>query len=223
MIEYFSKFYFTVPVQFIITICFVVACVLNYKKLGPLKILLLYAAISLAQAILAIYISVYTEINYQKVQLVQMSISIFTVVELILFYLFILKSISLGKIKACIKILLCLFIAYTGLYWSLTDSFNTTSSFLTLIESYFIVLACLLYYYQLIVSPPILQIPENPTFWVITGMLSLMVFIIPIVLNRRNIFMKDLKIYNNVYLINFIGYIALYIFFILGLRWKIKN
>lgn len=222
MIEYFSEFLFAIPIQFGITVFFIVMCTINFKKLEDAKILLLYALASICQSIFGIYISIdrHTE---EEISLVHNSINVFMLLEFIIFCLFIQRSLVMKITKRANKIILVSFVLFIIYDWSTTDSFDKLPSFLTLIESYLMIPACFLYYFELFYSPPKTDFFRNHRFWIITGIFILFSLLVPIFLQRKIVYRGRLEIYNTIYLITFFAYITLFSFFIIGIRWKIRN
>ncbi len=223
MLRYFSTYYYIVPVQFILNLLFVIACSLNYNRIGNFKILLIYGLTALTQSIFATYIGVYMVSGQEKIKLIQNSINIFMLIEFILFNLFLIKSTSISSLRKILIGTSILFILVVLRYWFYTNAFNKSPFFLSVIESYLIIIGCLLYYYSNFTSADNIKIKDNPPFWIVTGMLFLFGCLLPVFLQWNNTYLQSLDIYNAVYLINFVGYIILFTFFILGLKCQIKK
>ncbi len=221
--KYFSIFYYAVPIQMITTLLFIIVGLANYKKINEFKSLLLYGIISMMQCILGVYISVFTDHDLGKITFIRNSINIFMLFEYIIFYSFIINSIALNVIK---NILMIFFIGYVVvvLYcWIFTSAFNKPPAYLTIIESYLMIIGCLFYYLEIFVCPPKVKLLDHPKFWFVTGMLILFAFLVPFYLQYDNILLQYLSLYNTVYIMNFIGYTILFIFFNIGLRCQIKK
>gem|GEM_PF-2749431 len=222
MLEYFSLFYYTVPIQIIVTFLFVLHGILFYKKIKEFKILILYGIISLLQCGFGVYISVFTDHDFSKNIIIRNSINIFMLFEYIVFYYFIINSIKSAKIKKVLRFFAAGYPLLVFYYWIYTPAFNEIPDYLTVIESYLIIIGCLFYYLEIFTTPANIKLLEHPQFWTITGMLLLFAFLIPLFLQRNNILLNFIDLYNTIYVMNFIGYITLFIFFNIGLRCQIK-
>jgi hypothetical protein len=185
--------------------------------------LLLYAILSVIQSVYGIYVSVYKTHCAERHAWVNNSINVFMLLEFLIFTFFILTSLFNKYTRLILKIVIALFVASTFRIWISTEAFDEQPAFLTLLESYLIIIGCLLYYLEILYLPLKTSLIKSYNFWAITGMLLLFIFLIPLFLPRRNIYLSSPKLYNTVYPITFIGYIILFIFFSISLKWKIKN
>jgi hypothetical protein len=143
--------------------------------------------------------------------------------EYIVFYHFIINSIKSVKIKKILRFFVAGYPILVFYYWIYTPAFNEIPDYLTVIESYLIIIGCLFYYLEIFTTPANIKLLEHPQFWTITGMLLLFAFLIPLFLQRNNILLNFIDLYNTIYVMNFIGYITLFIFFNIGLRCQIKT
>lgn len=223
MIEYFSQFLFAIPIQFSITLVFVILCCVHFRKLQELKILLLYSIASLSQCVFGIYISVYSFHSEEEISWVHNSINVFMLLESIIFSVFISKSLTARSTKLLVAGILFCFVIFVFYDWITTDSFYRLPSFLTLLECYCMILGCFIYYLELLYFPAKISFLKDYRFWIITGIFLLFSFLIPIFLQRRTVYHGRIEMYNTIYLITFLGYITLFTCFIIGVRWKIKN
>jgi len=223
MIEYFAKNYYTVPIQIILNLIFIIASVINFRKLTTLKILLPYAILSLLQSIIGVYLNSYVPYSLKVEKILESTINIFMLMEFILFYAYI---ISIFKNRQKVRrVLIVVLIIYTiAIFWNwyFTDSFRQAPSSFTIIESYLIIIACLFYYLDLFQNSIPIPMSDNPQFWTITGMLLLFAFLTPLTLQLDNVYTNFLPIYNPLYSLNFVGYSLLFIFLIISLRCQIK-
>jgi hypothetical protein len=223
MIEYFENFYFAVPIQIFVTSLFIYYSLMHFKKLGEIKILFYYSVVSLCQCFLVVYISIFTDKNLWELKLIQNSINIFLIIEVACFYVYIIKCITTVLIKRCLQILFIGLISFILYDWISTRSLNKSPSLNTILEGYLIILACLCYYREIFKQPSKIKLNRNPTFWVINGIFLLFAFLISLFIQRKNILFNQLELFNTIYILNYIGYITLFCFFIIGLKWKIKD
>ncbi len=222
MFEYFSVFYYAVPVQLLVTLLFVVNGLVNYRKIKGLKILLLYGLVSLAQDLSAIYVSVYTKKARAEMIFVQSSINFFVFVEYVLFYCFIYRLLETEKLKYLLTITFAPFLCFSVYHWIVKQRFGEPAPSITIVEAFSIVAGCLFYFLQIFMRPPRGQLINNPSFWIIIGMLLLFAFLMPLFLHCAQAFMVSTDVLDAVYVMNSIGYIILFIFFNIGLRCQIR-
>lgn len=221
MLQYFSTFYFTVPVQMALNIFFIIACLMNYGKIRGMRILLLYSVIALVQCLMGVYVNVLLKYSEEREMLLEGSVNIFMIIEFGVFYIFLIKSISSKFFKKILKSVLVIFPIITCYFWISTNSFKETPSNFTVAESYLIIIPCLYYYYELFNVPPVTDILNSPNFWIITGMLLLFIILIPLFLQSNNLHLNTPNL-SRIYTITFIGYITLFSFFINALKCQLR-
>jgi len=206
-----------------LNVFFVVSCVYNYKKIKGLRSLFLYSILSLSQSFIGIYVNVFKSYTIASEEFLENSINIFIVLEFIIFYLFLISAIKSRLIRMLMQLTLLMFLISTLSYWIISNGFNEGPAILTVLESYLIILPCLYYYYELFKIPSSKRILDESKFWTITGMLFLFAFLIPIFLQRNNIFWNFRYLYRTAYSITFIGYTILFVFFLKAIQCRIKT
>jgi DNA integrity scanning protein DisA with diadenylate cyclase activity len=68
------------------------------------------------------------------------------------------------------------------LLWVNNESFFTIFSIATSIEAILLIPFCLYYFFELLKKPPVLELSKEPSFWIITGILFLLISITPLYL-----------------------------------------
>jgi len=223
MIEYFAKYYYTVPIQIILTVVFIALSLWHFNKLESFKILVPYGLISLVQCMVGVYLNVYDPYGKGVVVLLEQTINVFMLGEFIAFYAFIISLLKhKRKIQFILISVLIIYSLFIIVYWIYAKAFNEPPSAITVIESYLIIIGCLLYFYDLFVKSAPIKILKYPQFWAVTGMLILFAFLLPLTLQLNNIYLNFHSIYNPIYSLNFIGYSILFAFFIISVRCQIK-
>lgn len=223
MLKYFSIFYYAVPVQMIVTSVFVINGMMHYRKVKAFVSLLAYGILSLVQCIVGTYISVYTPDSTKNNTIVQNSINLFMLLECLIFSQFIISSLGSGVIKRWLRAGSVVFVLIVLYHWVFTRSFSRPPESLSVLESFLVIIGCLLYYFEIFTSPPNIKLLQHPPFWFITGMLLLFAFLLPLFLQRDKDLQNFVDLFNVVYTMNFIGYTILFIFFIIGMRCQIRK
>lgn len=222
MIEFFEIYFFTVPLQIILNLLFVIAGIIYYKRLNSLAVILFYSMASLMQSSLGVYFNVYEKNNSNIVSILESSINVFMIIEFLTFNYFILKSLENRNFKKIIAWLVFIFISIASFSWVNNHSFIKAPAYLTVIEAFFVIIGCLLYYYEKLNLTSPNKLAKDPAFFVINGMLILSVFLSPVSIYLNEIFLSFSLIYNIIYLINCLAYTVLFTFFILALRCQIN-
>lgn len=222
MLEYFAAFYFLIPIQILLSVVFIILAFANFKKIAHLKLLIIYAFLSLAQCLFGIYENVFKYYSAKLESEIETSISVFMLAEYVIFTSFIISSTKTKTSKFLLKIVLFLFSFAMSYYWLISDSLARSPSYLTIAESFIIILGCLIYFYEMFNSPPTKNIFNHPPFWIISGILVLFSFLIPLSLQLDSTYKYEYPTYFIICSINYIGYIILYAFLLIGLRCQIK-
>jgi hypothetical protein len=220
VLRYFSYYYYTIPIQILLNLIFIIVCLTHFKKIKGVRILLLYSSISFIQSLIGVYTSLF-ERNDQTEKLVENSINLFMLFEFIIFYEFIIRATKSALVKwilNTVRILFCCIVIY---YWKTGESFNITPCDFTISEGYLIIIPCLYYYYELFDEPATINLSQNSKFWVISGMLFFFIFITPLYLQSRSFFIASNHT-SPAYSMTFIAYIILYIFFLNALKCQIR-
>jgi hypothetical protein len=164
-------------------------------------------------------LSIYFELFEKNKILAEKALTLLSVIyiitEISTFFIYINKNICNSKVKLAIKILLGLFyllVTYTC-YNHYFSYYDTMLSWISVIESLFILIPCLFYYYQLFVSQET-TLKNHPPFWVVTGILFYTSCSIPVFLLVDYINKNLSGYYNVVFSLNYVLYILLFSLFI---------
>lgn len=182
-------------------------------KIKYLKLLQFYIFSSLIQTLLSFVCMMMTKnsivraINYS-------SIYIFIIVELAVVYLLLFKVTNRKRFKRAIIILFGLFIVllifiFNRLY---IVGFETQipSSF-SIINSIFIAIPCLFYFYEIFDSTPVINLSQEPSFWIITGFLFMAICTLPFYCLESYIYENMIASYDQLYILTYVFYCVLFI------------
>src|ERR1700722_5103102 len=147
-----------------------------YGRHRNLRIFTYYIAFSLTETLVAFSAFAGPDFNFYPSVLLDITYVTFTVFEFIVCNLFILQYIRSPFRKRLIRINGGLFLTFlvTSL---LLKRMQTTIFFL---ESVFLVLPCLIYFYELFLIVSLKPLKNQPSFWVVTGILFLNACSIPL-------------------------------------------
>lgn len=215
-----SVYYLTVPVQFLLNLIFVAGCLLHFRRLRHMLLLLVYAIFALLQTAAGLYVNAFAKDHQAAAALLEHSVNIFGLIEFICFCLYIHTALVF-RVPRLLLLLLC--IIMTGwmlMHWLLSGSFESTPYHLMSLEAYLIILASLCYYFEIFYRPVVLNLAREPRFWVITGMMFLSILLTPLFL--QNLHEPGMPSLTKLYALTFIGYILFFIFLIHALKCQIQ-
>ena len=186
-------------------------------KHKELKYLFIYPLASLIQVI-SLY--VVTEIEffsaYAKSEVI-FSIHLFILIEISIIYIFFYKiDILNNQIK---RGLLVIYILYMSLYFLrmiFSNELLIHAKYTYYIQAIIILTPCFIYIYQLFLQPPTLNLLEEPTFWLIAGLIVYNTLTLPLYFMLgyfTNNPMSDL-----IDFININGYSLIFFFLLKGYR-----
>jgi len=196
---------------------------MHYRKVKEFASLLVYGVLSLVQCFIGTYISIYTQHDPKSDTIIQNSINVFMLFEFLIFSQVIISSVRSRSIKRTLGMAVAVFLVTVLYCWLFTAAFNKPPESLSVLESFLVIIGCLLYYFEMFTSPPNIKLLQHPRFWFITGMLLLFAFLLPLFLQGNNDLLNFTDLFNAVYMMNLIGYTILFIFFTIGMRCQIRR
>lgn len=100
------------------------------------------------------------------------SLNLFSILEITIIYLYIIKTIGRKLFRTGMKILYMIYICFCIIIWlSFPKALISNTPHLYALEGIIITVFCLLYFYELMHLPPKEEIWNKPDFWVISGLL----------------------------------------------------
>ncbi len=123
--------------------------------------------------------------------------SVFVVTELLVFGIYFIKILDSKKARNSVKILICLFVVVTILFFSklVNPSFGTgeiqrASAGLNIIEFGILLVAIFSYFIQLFTKPPTLILIQSPSFWISSGLFIYILVSLPMLLFSVHSFLE---------------------------------
>lgn len=216
MSAYFARCYFTIPIQLMLNIFFLIAYVLHYKKLKGMGGIALYAVVTLAQCVAGIYLI----LSPSRGRLPEAFMEIFMAVEFILFYLFLTGSIRARLFRFILKAVMILFPAAILYFQAFSPSLYRPVFRFSMTETYLIVIPCLFYYYELFMTETAVNLFNESRLWAVSGIFFFMLL--------SSFFTQGYGPYaalhepSGIYAVALFGYIFLFISFIIALACQIR-
>jgi hypothetical protein len=195
----------------IFSIAALVVGIKRYNRHRNLRILTWYIAVSLLTDLIACYvIANWPAGSFPRKMMIGITIG-FALFEFIACNLFILRYIASPVRRRMIWICSLVFFAVMIL-----DAFITYPLFYdeyyTVPEAVFLVVSCLVYFYELFLTRNLRPLTDQPAFWVVTGVLFLNACDIPLLVSAN--FMGSAYLYFEAYSLNYILYSILFLLLI---------
>lgn len=191
------------------TIAALVVSILYYGRHRNLRIFTFYIAASLVQDIAAFYVFPFPARGSFRIILLADSIIVFILFEFIAGNLFILRYIGSPLRRRIIRVNGLLFFALVIFITILTYP-RIKDWYYVIPESVFLVLPCLLYFYELFMTVNLHPLKDQPAFWAVTGILFLNACDIPLLLTAN--FMGSY--FDGAFALNYILYSILFVLLI---------
>lgn len=187
----------------LIVLLFIIRKTVSKKNPLYLKLILVYLFLIISQLSFANYIMLSTADE----RLVNMSAYVFIIFEYAIFTTLLSKFIRSTIIKKYLLVSCILFITIGIVSWYAISMHRKALSFITSVECISLIPFCLYYFSELLTNPPLLKITGEPSFWIITGILFLLICITPFYLAFNH-----LKKNYEMQMIDFLGYDLIVLF-----------
>jgi hypothetical protein len=196
------------------TVAALVVGIIYYKRDPNLRILTWYIASSLIQDISCMYAFPDRRFGHFRVDQMYAACFGFILFEFIACNLFILNYVHTPQRRRIIRFSALLFFGFLTVDALLTFPRMYTMFMLYYVvpECFFLVIPCLIYFYDLFLTKNLRPLKDQPAFWVITGILFLNACDIPLLLTAD--LMRGSSHYSEIYSLNYILYIILFAFLI---------
>jgi hypothetical protein len=215
LLKLLSASYYRVVLMVICTLAALVVSIVHYRRHRRLRIFMYYIAFSLLQDLIAIIGILYTPGDSRPtglpVVLEFVSLYGFTFFEFIVYNLFILHYINSPIWRRILRINAWIFFALILLGVSGTFKFlnHTYPVFEFLLESISLVPPCLIYFYQLFQTDDPQPLKDQPSFWVITGLLFLKACSIPLLLTVQLMLGYESQVFTLNYILYSLSFVLL--------------
>lgn len=211
LIKFFSLTYYIPPALLIICLATVFIGYFNKRKFKSLKFLPIYAIASFLQIIIT-FICISYRTSPFSVKVNNYTIFLFVIIEFVIFYNLTLQWIKSSYLKKSIYFIGSLFIAFS-IYslFNIDFSENIPDSFY-ITDSICLVIPCLVYFYEIFTTSPLISLSSQPSFWIIIGFSFMAICTLPFYLLEPYLYENIVNFYDQVYTLNYIFYCLLFIF-----------
>jgi hypothetical protein len=214
---FFALSHYLNGVMMLFTVAALVIGIKHYKRHRNLRIWTWYIAFSLFQDMSCFYAFPDRRPGNFRVDQMYISGIGFVLFEFIACNLFILRCIRSPQRRRLIKINALLFFGIIAVEAVLTFPYTQLSDMSTMYvflpESFFLVLPCLMYFYELFLTKNLHPLTDQPAFWVITGILFLNACEIPLLV-ASNLLKESTHNYNDAFSLNYVLYSLLFVLLI---------
>jgi hypothetical protein len=210
ILQYFSRCYYCVALMILFTVAALVTSIVYYRRHSSLRIFTYYIAFSLLESIGDCYYCTSAASKNFRAILLGIAYNAFMLFEFIVFIIFILHYTGSPRRRWIIRIDALLFFGLL-VFFAIWKSFlQALEHSYFLVESVFLVLPCLIYFFELFQTVNPRPLKNQPSFWVVTGILFLNACSIPLLLTSG--FMGIYK--EAAFTLNYILYSVLFILLI---------
>jgi hypothetical protein len=209
IIDFFLESYYTLPLMMASQLVAVYVSYRGKTLSKELKYFYLYPIASFCQSIFAL-ISITFLNQKMEARLLEISVDIFVLIEIYLFYTLFLKVIIKNTFRRILKASIVGFALYTIGLFGFSDSLYGNSMKVVIGETFILFISIFLYFIELFKSPVKSNAVEQPEFWIIIGILFAFSCTLPVI--ALAFFRLGLISDSYHYIINFVGYSILFLF-----------
>lgn len=215
--QHWKDCFFTETLLVVVLVTAMVISVRNRKKHRSLKFFPIYFG-----CLLIVFLSLYANICSEEVIIYSLTkfnfhhyIDYFsTLIELLIFVHFFTFVIESQRFKNILIIITALFVFYyfVELYFDKRFSRSiseTTQSRVYTIESLILLIPCFVYFYELFKRPPTLNLKQEPSFWIVSGLSFFVTCTLPYSLLENYLRENYLYLMTTLYSVFYIFYILL--------------
>ncbi len=177
-----------------------------------------YITVALINDILCVTSDLCIKNEELRIKIPGMFISLFTLIEITIFFIYIYTNILNRRRKNIVIGILIFFFLFSFFIQfrnHLFYNYYQTISWAFVFESLCLIIPCLLYFFELFTLPKII-LQQHPSFWIVTGILFYASCSIPIFLLNDYINKNIPECYNIIFSLNYILYSILFLLFIKG-------
>lgn len=176
IVTFLAQSFYCVGVMMASGLAALVISIRYYSRHRDLRIFTYYIAFSLLQDLTAFYAYPYTPTRYFRMAMLSMITNAFMLFEFIVCSLFILRYLLsplrrwVVRINTLLFLGLMLFVFIHAAIYNPNKMLEGSSAALGI---FFLVIPCLIYFYELFVTVNLQPLKNQPAFWVVTGLLFL--------------------------------------------------
>ena len=185
-------------------------------------LIILYLTALLFQGFLAMILAYWGHVNGDY-SVDALSGNIFMIVEFLIFNILFFNMVKSPNVRIIIKCSVILFPVICIIYWSRTAELTRDFYTLSVLEIFYLISICLVYFYELFSQPPTRALTKEKDFWIATGTLFYLVCSVPSFLILQFISAAELYLFETIQSISLLVSGCLNIFFIKALLCKTRQ
>jgi len=194
------------------SICLIVLLSISKRTLSQkvsicLKLLPVYIFLIMLQITYALLICLDDMPSIRKVFYINLSAAIFTIFEYCIFAFILSRLIRLNLLRKYLVFSCVLFFITAIMCWYFVPSYGKAVSIITSAECISLIPFCLYYFFELLNNSSLLKLAAQPGFWIVTGMLCLLICVAPFYLAFN--YLKNMP---QMEMIDFLGYDVIVLF-----------
>ena len=205
-----SRSYFTDWLSLLLALVVIVPGFYHFKKIGLLKIFILYSLLSFLQTSMTLFIIMVNPFDWIHTPIIEISVNVFVIFEAFSFLIFFYQSFSENNKRIVLISSICLF---AFVIWDRTvkSNFYQLPNSFTIVEGLFFLFLSIAFYLQLFSEPPLMNIKKNHSFWMANGIFLLFASLVPLYLLKPVLESALPSVIDGLNSFNYIGYSAFFV------------
>jgi len=218
-----EKYWYVIPATLLSLICiFAILKSLPQIKRFPqkkyFKIILVYFLLTLFQIIIGLIDQLFID-NSDKISgrksTTNIAMVVYIICEYQIYVHLLLTFIKSQPIKTYLEISRYFILLLAIILWFSKIGMELLASYYTLAEGILLLPACFYFLYEILTGPPVFKLSEEPSFWIVTGIIFLFVCLIPAYIG-----IAIIQNFEPIGVMDYIGYYFITILFLKGITCK---
>jgi hypothetical protein len=217
-----ANLFYTGPIWFLCSLFALIVGIKHYRKEKSYQLFIIYCLSSLTMMNILHNLILYslTSKGIGRTIFLETSNTLFTIVEVTVFFYWFKNILNTKFIKQVIKIIWIIFIAiciifvYKFLQDGVSkDEIRKNSYLINVIEFFTLLLLCLFYFYQLLIKETnhLIPLSKSPSFWIISGLFFYCIVSLPALLIGNKLYLTSIELY---FIMGAIHYISISLLFL---------
>lgn len=209
LLDFFTLTYYIPPLLLIISTGSLLIGYLKRNSFKSLRFLPIYAGAASIQIVTTFICIVYRNFMYAQ-EINNYSLFLFVIIEFAIFYNLILQLLKSTYLKASLYSITILFIAFCIYSWAKIDFSTYIPGFFYITDSICLTIPCLFYFYEIFTATPIINLSNQPSFWIVIGFSFLAICTLPFYLLEHYLYENFRDFYDRACILNYVFYCLLF-------------
>lgn len=175
-----------------------------------LRLFTIYAAASFLQTSITFLCIIY-EPRF-AIELSNITVHAFIITEYMIIYNLLFQLIRKKGFRVVMHFLMYMFLIFMLYIFIKTKFITIVASELTILNSLCIAIPCIFYFHEIFTSPPLVNLSEEPSFWIVTGYLFMVICTLPFYLLENYLHENMINLQKQIYILNYVFYCLLFVF-----------